>query len=185
LATQPDRYAGIYQQLEVVPDQPYTLELHGQIRSNYGDTQASSYGYRLQYAVDFNGGEDWRKIPAEAWIELPWDEQLLGSPEAEFLSYTTVITPTSEQLTLFVRAWNKWAESGLAEYSLDSLSLIGASPTPVVIASVTGVKNGETLIPVTGDDEPTSLMQDGRFWGAMLILLLLAAGAIYRGRWGY
>lgn len=184
-ATQPDRYAGIYQQMEVAPNQPYTLTLHGQIRTGPGDTQASSYGYRLQYALDFNGGDNWRNVPAEGWVELPWDEQPLGSPDVKFLPYTTVITPTAEELTLFVRAWNKWADPGLAEYTLDDLSLVGAASAPVLIVSGEGPDDGDALIPVTGDDGPTSLFSDGRFWGAMLILLLLATGAIYRGRWGY
>ena len=184
-ATQPDRYAGIYQQMEVAPNQPYTLTLHGQIRTGPGDTQASSYGYRVQYALDFNGGDNWRNVPAEGWVELPWDEQPLGSPNVKFLPYTTVITPTYEELTLFVRAWNKWADPGLAEYTLDDLSLVGVASAPVLIVSGESPDDGDALIPVTGDDGPTSLFSDGRFWGAMLILLLLATGAIYRGRWGY
>ena len=184
-ASQPDRYAGIYQRVEVAASRPYTLELHGQIRTGPGDTQASSYGYRMQYAIDYSGGDNWRKIPPENWVELPWDEQPLGTPDVKFLSYSTVITPTAEELTLFVRAWNKWPDPGLAEYTLDSLSLIGPSPGPILAAGEETPSNGEALIPVTGDDGPANLLSDGRFWGAMLILLLLAGGAIYRGRWGY
>ncbi len=185
-ASQPDRYAGIYQQLEVVANQPYTLTLHGQIRTGQGSTQASSYGYRMQYAVDPAGGNDWRDLPAESWVELPWDEQPLDSPEVKYLPYTTVITPTSDQLTLFVRTWNKWADPGLVEYTLDDLSLVGIPTAPVLIAaSPDGPDDGDALIPVTGDNGPANFLADARFWGAMLILLLLSVGAIYRGRWGY
>ena len=47
-ASQGDRYAGLYQAVEVVPNQPYTLTLNGQIRTGLGDIAASSYGYRVQ-----------------------------------------------------------------------------------------------------------------------------------------
>ncbi len=185
VASEPDRYGGIYQQVEVTPTQPYTLEMHGQIRTGVGDIQASSYGYRMQYAIDQTGSENWGQLPAEAWVELPWDEQLLGSSDVQFLAYTTVITPTTEELTLFIRAWNKWPDPGLAEYTLDSLSLTGRSPGPALLIAEAGPSDGNALIPVTGNNGPASLLSDGRFWGAILILLLLAGGAMYRRRWDY
>jgi len=179
-ASQQSRYAGIYQPVEVKSGQPYTLTLHGQIRTGLGDIQASGYGYRMQYAIDYKGGVNWQAIPDEDWVELPWDEQGLDAADVEFLSYETAITPTSDELTLFIRGWNKWADPGLAEYTLDDLTLVGRPAAPVMVT-----ENGETLIPETGAGDTLSLLADGRFWGAMLILLLLAGGAIYRGRWGY
>lgn len=192
-ATQPDRYGGIFQQVAVVPNQTYTLTLNGQIRTGLGDINASSYGYRMQYAVDDTGNTNWRNVPPENWIELPWDEQKLDASDVQFLEFSTTVTPASGQLTLFIRGWNKWAEAGLAEYTLDELSLEGPLPAGAGIApaggtaadEVTPPANGEQLIPVTGNEGSTALWLDGRFWGALLILLLLAAGAIYRGRWGY
>ncbi len=182
-AAQPDRYAGIYQPVEVAPGRVYTLELHGQIRSPFGDVEASSYGYRLQYAIDYTGGSSWQDIPAEDWVELDWGEQMLGSANVEFMDYTTQVSPTDEQLTVFIRAWNKWIEPGLAEYTLDSLSLIG--PSPAAMAEAGQQTALDQPLPVTGAGDSAGLLTDGRFWGAVLILLLLAAGAIYRGRWGY
>jgi hypothetical protein len=179
-ASQQSRYAGIYQAVEVKAGQPYTLTLHGQIRTGPGDIEASGYGYRMQYAIDDTGGTNWQAIPDEDWIELPWDEQRLDAADVEFLSYETTITPSSDDLTLFVRGWNKWADPGLAEYTLDDLSLVGRPAGPAMVQ-----ENGETLIPETGAGDTLSLLADGRFWGAVLILLLLAGGAIYRGRWGY
>jgi hypothetical protein len=181
-AARNDRYAGIYQQVDVIPNQVYTLELHGQIRSGLGDVSLSSYGYRMQYAISLAGGTHWQDIPNENWVELPWDEQMLNSPNTNFVDYSTEIKSTNNKLTVFVRAWNKWADPGLAEYTLDDLSLVG--PTP---GSVTRPDTKEPMIdqplPVTGTGDPASFTSDGRFWGAMLILLLLASGAIYRGRW--
>jgi hypothetical protein len=184
--TQSDQYGGLAQQVEVVPNRPYTLTLHGMIRTGFGDVNQSSYGYRMQYALSPTA-ENWREVPADAWVELPWDEQLLGSSNVEFLEYTTQITPTAKELTLFVRAWNKWAEPGLVEYTLDDIKLVGAASRPAPIAQADGTDEEliDQPLPTTGAGDTLSLVQDARFWGAMLVLLMLGAGAIYRSRWGY
>lgn len=182
-ATQPDRYAGIYQQVNIVPGETYTLTLYGQIRTGFGDIDLSSYGYRVQYAIDHKGGNNWQDVAAENWVELPWDEQLLHSPDVEFLEYTTIITSSSDQITLFVRVWNKWADPGEAQYTLDNLSFVG--PSPIEDDS----DGDETLIdqplPTTGAGDSSSFIGSSRFWGAVLVLLLLAAGAISRAKWSY
>jgi hypothetical protein len=181
-ATQGNRYAGIYQQVNIVPSQPYTLELHGQIRTGFADVNLSSYGYRMQYAIDHNGGDNWRDVPEENWVELPWDEQLLNSLDVKFLDHTTEITSTSSQISLFVRAWNKWADPGEAQYTLDSLSLVG--PAPTIGGSPDEEVQIDKPLPTTGAGD-TSFMGNGRFWIAVLVLLLLAVGAIYRAKWSY
>jgi hypothetical protein len=55
-ASEFNRHAGIYQPIDVVPGQVYSLTLHGQIRSGLGDVNKSSFGYRMQYAVSWRGG---------------------------------------------------------------------------------------------------------------------------------
>lgn len=186
-----DQYAGIYQTVTVIPGETYTFTLNGQIRSPLGDIQESSYGYRVQYAVDDAGGADWRDVPAEDWVELPWDEQLIGSQTITYSRHMASLAATSEEMTVFVRTWNKWMAPGLTEYSLDSLSLIGpvrrqeiVTPTaPLPLASAGG---GDQMIneplPVTGLNN-NNLMADGRFWGGVLVLSLLVVGAIYRAKW--
>lgn len=204
-ATQNNRYAGIYQLVNVVPSEVYTLELNGQIRTGFGDVTQSSYGYRVQYAISQEGFKNWQNVPEADWIELPWDEQPLNAPDTKFLTYTTRIVPTSDTMTLFVRAWNKWADPGEAQYTFDSFSLIGPSvaPAPAPATSTgTGTETGtgpdtstagtgtadeliDKPLPTTGSGDAESFIRDGRFWGALLVLLLLATGAIYRARWSY
>lgn len=210
-ASQGDQYTGIYQQIEVAPNEPYELTLHGQIRTGFGDVNQSSFGYRMQYAIAGGAIRNWRVIPAESWVELPWDEQLLNSPGAEFMEYTTEIVPTTDQITLFIRTWNKWADPGEAHFTLDDLSLVGASLQPVMVeveveqpvsqagsageavgggsgvsATPTGgnqlVDNG---LPTTGAEDGAGFSGDSRFWGALVVLALLALGAIYRARWSH
>jgi hypothetical protein len=38
-------------------------------------------------------------------------------------------------------------------------------------------------LPTTGIGSTTAFMQDGRFWGGVVVLLLLGLGAIYRAKW--
>jgi len=206
-AVEADRFAGIYQTVEVVPGEVYTLTLHGQIRSGFGDVNQSGYGYRMQYVIDYEGDTNWQNIPADEWVELPWDEQLLGGSEFEFGAYTTHITPTNEVMTLFVRSWNKWPIQSLAEYTLDGLSLVGPLPGQTLMVSTgtggetglasggpaaggatgTPTAGGDQLVdgglPTTGITAPAAFMHDGRFWGGVIVLLLLALGAIYRAKW--
>ncbi|MBN1995448.1 MAG: hypothetical protein JW953_22360 [Anaerolineae bacterium] len=182
-ATQPNRYAGIFQQVNIVPNEPYSVTLHGQIRTGFADVNQSSYGYRMQYAVDHSGDDNWQNIPETDWIELPWDEQLLNSAEVKFLEYATTITSTSEQITLFVRAWNKWADPGEVQYTLDDLSLVG--PSPRVGSPETEEALIDQPLPTTGEGDSANFIGSGPFWGALLVLLLLAAGAIYRAKWSY
>jgi len=47
-ALQADRYAGIYQTLEVVPNRTYSFTIYGQARTLFGDVDKSGYGYRVQ-----------------------------------------------------------------------------------------------------------------------------------------
>ncbi|RME79469.1 MAG: hypothetical protein D6784_00670 [Chloroflexi bacterium] len=133
-----NRYAGIYQTVNVTPGVPYTLTLHGLIRSTEGDINLSDYGYRLQYAVDYSGGTAWELLDEEAWVELPWDEQPLADPpggEYRLDTYQTTITPTGKNLTLFIRAWKKWANNGTGIFDLDSISLVGPAPSPFDISA--------------------------------------------------
>ena len=142
-ATQQDRYAGIYQQVEVIPDEVYTLSLNGHIRSAFGDIDASSYGYRMQYAIDETGTDDWQSIPTESWVELPWDEAALYVVPAELYTYTTEITPTSDSITLYVRAWNKWPVFAESQYTLDDLSLTGPKKVWVIDAEADDDETGD------------------------------------------
>jgi hypothetical protein len=194
-----NRYAGLSQQVTVVAGQVYTLTMHGQIRSGGGNVEVSSYGYRLQYAVSLAGLKNWENVPEADWVELPWDEQLLNSAATQFYSYTTTIRPTADKLTLFVRAWNKWPDPGEAQYTLDSFSLVGptsVAETVIVSAQPSGGGNvvpptpmtstGQTRpLPVTGLGDGAEVWYDGRFWIGLLMLLLLAAGAIFKAKWSY
>jgi len=127
-AAKQNRYAGIFQTVSVVPGEAYQLSIKGVIRSSEGDIELSDYGYRLQYAIDYNGDTAWELLPAKAWVELPWDEQPLAAAEDTVYrrdSYQTTITARGESLTLFIRGWKKWGDNGTGIFDLDEISLVG------------------------------------------------------------
>lgn len=170
-ATQPNRYAGIAQTVSVVPGKPYTLTLYGQIRSTFGDVSKSNYGYRMQYAIDWSGESDWQAIADDDWVELPWDEQIIDGSNMFFLDYSAELIPPAEKLTLFIRAWDKWPDQLEAQYTLDTLSLVGEQPA----------MTSEPL-PETGGTVPAPSATDPRAWGSALALIALLGGALWRQR---
>lgn len=198
-ATAMNRYAGLSQQVEVIAGELYTLTLHGQIRSVPGDVNQSSFGYRAQYALADPALKNWQNVAESGWIELPWDEQPLNVATTQFYSYTTTVRPTSDRIALFVRSWNKWPDQSEAQYTFDSFSLVGPTlVTETVIIAASPAITGSNItpptpmtgtinrpLPVTGEGDLPGLWQDGRFWLGLLILLLLAAGAVFRARWSY
>lgn len=156
-----DRYAGIYQTISVVPGEQYKLTIKGLIRSTEGDIEQSDYGYRLQYAVDYNGGTAWELVNSAEWKELPWDEQPMTDPPGGAFrvdTYETTITATGDKLTLFIRGWKKWLNNGSGVFNLDEISFVGPAPegfqAPVAEAASVGAANEQPAQQNAGVTEP-------------------------------
>jgi hypothetical protein len=169
-AQQQNRYFGMYQTADVIAGQVYTFSMRGLVRTNTGDVEQTSYGYRLEVGFDLNGGQDWETV--EDWVELPWDEQLRVQDSFRFDSYTTRLTAKSDKLTVFIRAWKKWADSGEGDYDVDAIQLVG--PTRVTPSG--------PGFPVTGGGSE-SIWHNVRTWATIVLLLLLIGGAIWRTGW--
>jgi hypothetical protein len=169
-AQEQNRYLGMYQTADVIAGQVYTFSMRGLVRTNTGDVQQTSYGYRLEVGFDLNGGQDWKTV--EDWVELPWDDQLRVQDSFRFDSYTTRLTAKSDKLTVFIRAWKKWADSGEGDYDVDDIQLVG--PTQVTPSG--------PGIPVTGGGAE-SIWENVRVWATIALLLLLIGGAIWRAGW--
>lgn len=124
-----DRYAGIYQTVQVVPGADYHLTIHGVVCSTEGSPEASGYGYRVQWAIDYSGGSDWQALDPSAWHELDWYEWPLDAP-GYLETFSTDIKATSGKLTLFIRGWKKWRTANSeGHFSFDGISLVGPAPT--------------------------------------------------------
>lgn len=131
-AKENDRYVGIFQTVNVVPNAEYVLTLRGLVRSDSGSPEKSDYGFRMEYGIDYSGGADWQS-PDIKWIELMWDEQPRQDPTGEnqyrYETHTATIKATGNKITLFIRGWKKWADAVEGNYDLDCLSLVGPQPS--------------------------------------------------------
>jgi hypothetical protein len=165
-AKRTDRYLGIYQTADVVPDEDYTFSMTGLVRTNTGNVNETGYGYRLEVGFDLDGGQDWEDV--EDWIELPWDEQLRVQDSFRFDVYTTTLTAESDQLTVFIRAWKKWADSGEGDYDVDDIQLVGSAADT----------DSAPLLPISGD-----MLRAAPVWATIALLLLLLGGALWRLGW--
>jgi hypothetical protein len=151
----PDRFVGIYQTVEVVAGETYTLALHGLIRSSTAKENETFYGHRLQWAVDSNGGTDWQAINSDwsAWTDSGWNDVPLGAKDPQMNVYVQQITPDTDKLTLYIRGWTKWPIlNSEAKYYVDGISLQGPVPgeeTVVRVAAPSQGGSGETM-PTTG-----------------------------------
>lgn len=106
-ASDPNRYAGIYQKLSVTAGTTYELCMHGMLRSLWGDPDPSSWGYVAQVGIDQTGGTDWSTLAV--WTDVPWDQVYPRTePGDELDSFCMNVKAESSSLTLFVRLWKKW-----------------------------------------------------------------------------
>ena len=176
-ATSSDAYAGIFQTVAVKANQTYKLSFKGLVRSDEGSIEASNYGYRMHYAIDLAGNEDWQKV--ESWVELPWDEQPRTAPASstgyEIKSETVEFTATGNSVTIFFRAWKKWADHGEGNFNLDAVRLVavdGSTPTPAPTVIITP-ETGTEPLPETGGEATVNTI-----WltiSTLFIVLLIGA----------
>ncbi|MFQ5575888.1 MAG: hypothetical protein ACE5G8_02740 [Anaerolineae bacterium] len=187
-----DRYAGIYQTVPVVAGAEYELIIHGLVRSDEGSEGLSGGGYSLQYGLDFNGGDDWQAVTD--WVSLPFPEHPREDPNADnvynYGTYSVKFRPKGKTLTLFLRAWKKWADFNEGNFDVDGLSLRGTgaqatvtptpTPTPAVVEATPTVPPTDTATPLPPTNTPTPLpeMPDsgGQIQNQTPVSLLVATG---------
>jgi hypothetical protein len=158
-----DRYIGIHQTVSVVPGQTYTLTVQGLIRST--EANDGSYGHRMQWGIDSQGGTDWAAVGA--WSDLGWDDQAIDLSSPTIGTYTTTLTSETESLTLFVRGWSKWpVMHSRSEFFVDNVSLTGLMSSTAVGTGAEGEEAAQ--MPPTGGDRGTWIP----FVGAAIILLI-------------
>ncbi|HDN80763.1 MAG: hypothetical protein DRI61_08720 [Chloroflexi bacterium] len=138
-ASDPDRYAGIYQTVALVPGATYELKIRGMIRAREGDPVITGledpYSYRVQWGYDPTGGTDWKAVTN--WVELPWNEVYPRLSPGPMLEYTTQFVAPSSQVTIFIRVWKKWGTpSREIDVNLDGISLVGPAPSDMMAPSI-------------------------------------------------
>ena len=76
-ASEPDRYAGIYQTVNVVKGSSYQFKASGLVREALKDglkpnPDDDTFRYRVQWGYTADGATDWTKVTN--WVEFPWDK---------------------------------------------------------------------------------------------------------------
>jgi hypothetical protein len=153
-AGQNNRYIGLYQRVDVVAGETYTLTIHGLIRSSDATDQKVEYGHRLLWAIDYAGNQNWQADIEwfdTGWNDVPLDEQ---NPTMNYI--VLPITAQTDQLTLFIRGWTKWPMQAIANFYVDGVFLRGVVAEEEVPAVVSDAGTGEEVaVPVSGVPEET------------------------------
>jgi hypothetical protein len=152
---EPNRYVGIYQTVDVVPGETYTLTLHGLLRSSTAEDASTPYGHRMQYAIDYEGKGNWQQIIEDwdAWTDPGWNDIKLDDDEPQMNAYVQQIEAENDQLTVYVRGWTKWPILGSeAKFYIDGVTLRGPVPGEETVITVSSVKEsaGGKGMPTTG-----------------------------------
>ena len=121
----PDRYAGIFQTVDVIVGETYDFAIRGLLRADDGGSDP--WRYRVQVGFDHRGGNDWTAVTD--WTELPWDDYYSRTSPGSFDEYSTQVKAQGHKLTVFVRVWKKWGDwYRELDVNLDGISLVGAAP---------------------------------------------------------
>jgi hypothetical protein len=149
-AGEPNRYIGIYQTMDVMAGETYTLSIHGLIRSSDAGDPNRPYGHRIEWGIDYQGGQVWQAVGE--WVDTGWNDIPLDKQDPTMNYISLPILAESDQLTLFIRGWTKWPTQSIANFYVDGVFLkgpVGVEETKEVV--VTGAGTGaSTSMPTTG-----------------------------------
>ena len=192
-ASEPDRFAGIYQPVALTRGSVYTLQLQGGMREHDPDPFEDKYRYRVQWGYTTDGSTDWTRVTN--WVELPWDKIDERTAPTGLQSYGTSFMAPSPQITLFIRVWKKWGNAYKElDVNIDAVSLVGqvvqnrhelagrvvvfpgapvdgphgipdAKPVPIEVAPQLLVCDGASLLS-NGDFEGGFVNGVGKYWQA-------------------
>jgi len=155
-ASEPDRYAGIFQTVKVAKGATYTLKLSGLMRERNPDPNDDKYRYRVQWGYTADGSTDWTQVTN--WVELPWDKIDNRTSPTGLQSFATTFQAPSTQMTVFIRVWKKWGTPYKElDVNLDAISLTGKpgvviippAKKPVVVVPPAG-GTGVIVVPPAG-----------------------------------
>lgn len=122
-----DRVAGIYQTVPVVPHANYTFSFRGMIRTTEMD--GDPWRYRVQVGWVQGVSKDWHQVLN--WTDVGWDTYYPRTEPGAFSQYTTGLTTTSNQLTVFIRVLKKWGVPEMElDVNVDAIALTGPAPHP-------------------------------------------------------
>ncbi|HSN77071.1 MAG TPA: LysM peptidoglycan-binding domain-containing protein [Anaerolineae bacterium] len=142
-ASEPNRYAGIYQTVSLVKGANYTFKLSGGMRERNPDPKDDKFRYRVEWGYTPDGSTRWANVTN--WVELPWDKIDERTSPTGLLNFSTTFQAPSSKATIFIRVWKKWGSPYKElDVNLDAISLVGKGA--VVIKPP---KDGVIVVPPT------------------------------------
>lgn len=172
---QPDARLGVYQTVNVTPGVEYLFSMNGVIQVQKGGS-SPDINNRVELYFDHSGNTDWRAIPHEKWIQVPFREQELEfevsdeeDPDlATVETYYSVVKARSNTMTIFLTAWRRWPNWRTTNFTFDCLSLaplsqvnIGPIVPELAGLSVTTVDKALAGGQVLPQGEPAIMTQPG------------------------
>jgi LysM repeat protein len=129
-ASEANRYAGIYQTVNLAKGAPYTLKVSGGMRERNPDPKDDKYRYRVEWGYTPDGSTRWANVTN--WVELPWDKIDVRTAPTGLESFSTTFIAPSSKATIFIRVWKKWGSSYKElDVNLDAISLVGKGPVVI------------------------------------------------------
>lgn len=155
-------YAGIAQTIKVVPGQAYWLALKGLVRTDDAAAVASDSKYSFEYAVDFDGQQDWQQVTN--WVKIPWKVQARSGPAdgapLRIDAYEARVTSKTSRLTLFIRAHKAFADEHEGNFNLDQVQLIPLVPGREPATGSFGEYHSHSALDATDGDPFNALFVD-------------------------
>jgi len=149
-----NRTAGIYQVVDVVPGETYTLSFKGMIRANDADSGGDPWRYVMLVGFSQNGSSDWADAQVQEVDVGPIQDRV--NPGSYYNAKVTV-TAESNKLTVFIAGRMKWGDwYKEVNFDIDSVSMKGPAPAAAQPQSTPPVGK-----PATKPATKTELVCDG------------------------
>lgn len=149
-----DRFAGIYQTVEVQPGEVYEFNIRGMIRVDQSvDATGDPWRYRVQVGRSFGPTPDWQSVGA--WFDTSWNRYHERLAPGRFESFMTKFIAQGPTVTIYIRVWKKWGNiDEEINVNLDRISLFLSSYDTMVVPTLTAT-------PIPPNAPPPLLLNGG------------------------
>jgi hypothetical protein len=132
----PDRYAGIYQTVQVEPGAAYIFFMRGMIRTtDNASGDRDPFRFRVQFGWSFGNQPDWQHV--QRWVDVGWNTYYDRLHPGRFSTFTTKVLAQEETMTVFVRIWKKWGDVGEElDVNFDNFALSPTAPDALVLPTL-------------------------------------------------
>ncbi|MEZ4869823.1 MAG: hypothetical protein R3C14_51330 [Caldilineaceae bacterium] len=161
-----NRYAGLFQTVNVTPGATYQIAFQGMIRSTTPESEKlDPWRYRVQFGWSLGRRADWRFVTQ--WVDVGWDMYDSRLAPTTFNDFQAKFIAQEPYITIYIRVWKKWGTVGeeidinfdnvaLTPSTRDNTVLATLTPTPTVIVSPLQIPEGTLVTALPTPQLPTS-----------------------------